>query len=680
MRDADAASQVLCREGIGPGERVVVLAGHGRVQAAWTLAVMSVGAVAVPVASRAKSRQIAHVISDAEPTLLVVEEALRVTVAGVDELLVSAVSDGARVVDAALEGQPAGGPEPGPEPRRQDAAILFYTSGSTGRPKAIVQSHGSLVDGARIVSSYLDLERADIVLSVLPLSFDYGLSQVLVSLHVGCALDFRTYLSIHDLVGAIELNGATVLAGVPTLWNALADALISKDGLSERVGSLRVITNSGGRLPVSTIETLRRGIPGASIHSMYGLSEAFRSTTLDPSEVDRRPGSIGKAIPEVEVVVLREDGSPVDPGEVGELVHCGALVANGYWRRPEDTDCVFRPDPRPDAESGAVAVWSGDLVRRDAEGFLEFLGRKDLQVKIRGMRVSVEEVLDVVRDVEGVRDCAGFGVAGDETADAELVVVVEPGDQSDVDAVTASVRKACRRELPQHLIPARIESVEKLPRTPHGKIDTVRARRESEDRRAVRRDLLAILERYSARYPLERETADRIAQLVASHDDFLFRSCVPGHITASAWIVDSAGARYMLLHHRKLGRWLQPGGHVDGQHPSAAVLREAEEETGITGFEFLGPFGVGGEPLPFDLDVHTIPARPGEPAHEHHDVRYLLRAPTGAEPVVAEREAHAVAWFDASSPKPLAGEESLLRMWRKANGEVSAGNSHRDER
>jgi 8-oxo-dGTP pyrophosphatase MutT (NUDIX family) len=181
-----------------------------------------------------------------------------------------------------------------------------------------------------------------------------------------------------------------------------------------------------------------------------------------------------------------------------------------------------------------------------------------------------------------------------------------------------------------------------------------------------RKPLLELLDRYAARHPEERACAERIRALVRARADCFERSCPPGHVTGSAFVVSADLRRVLLVHHRKLDRWLQPGGHADGESDVARVaLREAEEETGLTGLRFLGPDGAPGEPVPFDLDVHEIPARPGEPAHEHHDVRFLLAAAPGAEDARASAESHAVRWFPLAALDGPGVDASVLRMARK---------------
>ena len=346
-----------------------------------------------------------------------------------------------------------------------DMAAILYTSGSTGKPKGVVLSHRNLVAGATSVAQYLKNSSDDRILSVLPLSFDYGLSQLTTAFHVGATSVLMNYLLPRDIVHAVEKEGITGLAAVPPLWIQLAQLNWPRDI------PLRYITNSGGAMPRATLDLLRGIFPNAMVFLMYGLTEAFRSTFLPPEELDGRPDSIGKAIPNAEVLVLREDGSLCAAGEPGELVHRGALVSMGYWNDREKTAERFKPVPS--RQSGLtipeLAVWSGDTVRMDEEGFLYFIGRRDEMIKTSGYRVSPTEVEEVIYATELVGEAAAIGISHPVLGQA-IVLLVTPrgGEKLDHDALMA----ACKLHLPAFMLPSRIESREgNLPRNPNGKID-----------------------------------------------------------------------------------------------------------------------------------------------------------------------------------------------------------------
>jgi acyl-CoA synthetase (AMP-forming)/AMP-acid ligase II len=259
-------------------------------------------------------------------------------------------------------------------------------------------------------------------------------------------------------------HGITGLAAVPPLWIALARLAWPADT------SLRFITNSGGAMPVVTVEALQQALPHTAIFLMYGLTEAFRSTYLPPAEVARRPGSIGRAIPNAEVLVVRPDGTLCDADEPGELVHRGALVALGYWNDAARTALRFRPAPGQDPALPLpeMAVWSGDTVRRDAEGFLYFVGRSDEMIKVSGYRISPTEVESVLHASGLVSEVAVFGV--DDATLGQAIVAVAVADPGLVDR--AALLAECKRRLPAYMVPAQIVlRTEALPRNPNGKID-----------------------------------------------------------------------------------------------------------------------------------------------------------------------------------------------------------------
>jgi acyl-CoA ligase (AMP-forming) (exosortase A-associated) len=345
-----------------------------------------------------------------------------------------------------------------------DMAAILYTSGSTGQPKGVVLSHRNLVAGADSVAAYLQNTRDDRILSVLPLSFDYGLNQLTTAFKVGASAVLLNYLLPRDIPAAVSEHGITGLAAVPALWMQLARKDWSKNS------TLRYVTNSGGAMPQATLALLRQALPDTRIFLMYGLTEAFRSTYLPPEELDRRPGSIGHAIPNAEVLVLHPDGSPCAPGEPGELVHRGVLVSLGYWNDPERTAQRFRPLPQACTELPLpeIAVWSGDTVTMDEEGFLYFVGRDDDMIKVSGYRISPTEVEEIVASSGMVTEVAAFGVPHPSLGQA-IVVVAKAAMKS---TTPAMLMQECRQNLPTYMLPAHITLHEEdLPRNPNGKID-----------------------------------------------------------------------------------------------------------------------------------------------------------------------------------------------------------------
>jgi acyl-CoA ligase (AMP-forming) (exosortase A-associated) len=353
-----------------------------------------------------------------------------------------------------------------------DMAAILYTSGSTGAPKGVVLSHRNLVVGAASVVDYLDNRADDTLLAVLPLSFDAGFSQLTTAFHAGARVVLLNHLVPRDVLQALERERVTGLTAVPPLYMQLA-ALDWPPAIAEQ---LRYFASTGGRMPLPTLSAIRSRVPLARPFLMYGLTEAFRSTCLPPEEIDRRPDSIGRAIPNAEVLVLREDGSACADDEAGELVHRGPLVGLGYWGDAEKTAQRYRPLPaRLVAQGGGlplpeVAVYSGDTVRRDAEGFLYFVGRRDEMIKTSGYRVSPTEVESVLQASGLVGECVAFGVDDAALGQAIQVVATLPAGAAGLDL--PALLALCRLQMPAYMVPAGVSvAAAPLPRNPNGKLD-----------------------------------------------------------------------------------------------------------------------------------------------------------------------------------------------------------------
>jgi acyl-CoA ligase (AMP-forming) (exosortase A-associated) len=354
-----------------------------------------------------------------------------------------------------------------------DMVGILYTSGSTGNPKGVVFSHRNFVVGAQSVSQYLRYELSDRIINIPPYSFDFGLNQLFSTLHVGATAVLHNYVTPEDLMSAIVAEKVTGVSAVPTVMIQLA----AQQWPPEAVETVRYLSTTGGRMPELAVKALRRSLPRTDIYLMYGLTEAFRSTYLPPSEIDRRPNSIGKAIPNAEVLVVRPDGTICDPEEPGELVHKGVLVTLGYWNDPARTAERFRPAPgepadKPDPE---LAVWSGDTVKRDAEGFIYYVGRTDEMIKTSGYRVSPTEVEEAVFSSGEVAVAAAVGVE-DDVLGQTIVVFATPkaGRGLNADAVIAH----CRKVLPGYMVPQRVITQVEMPLNPNGKVDRKRLGRE----------------------------------------------------------------------------------------------------------------------------------------------------------------------------------------------------------
>ena len=353
-----------------------------------------------------------------------------------------------------------------------DMVAILYTSGSTGRPKGVVLSHRNMVAGAKSVASYLENHCEDTLLAALPLSFDAGFSQLTTAFHSGARVVLLNYLMPRDVLKALEREQVTGLTAVPPLYIQLS-ALDWPVAINQR---LRYFANTGGRMPRETLNLLRQCVPRARPFLMYGLTEAFRSTYLPPEEVDRRPDSIGRAIPNAEILVLREDGSVCAPNEPGELVHRGALVGLGYWGDAAKTAERYKPLPAglPGTPSGLqlpeYAVFSGDTVRRDPEGFLYFIGRRDEMMKTSGYRVSPTEVEEVLYATRRVGECVAFGTEHASLGQAIQVIATAPDGSAALDV--PGLLAECRQRMPAYMVPAGVQAMAgPLPRNPNGKID-----------------------------------------------------------------------------------------------------------------------------------------------------------------------------------------------------------------
>jgi len=446
----------LCALALEFGARVATWLPKTRTACLMPLAAARAGLVHVPVNPALKRAQVAHILSDSGAAVLVTQAARVAVLAAGD------VPDGCRVLTEMPDGDAV-------RPQEYDSralAAILYTSGSTGRPKGVMLSHANLWLGAVSVARYLKLTPDDRVLAVLPLSFDYGQNQLLSTWATGGAVVPLDYLTARDVVKAVERFDVTTLAGVPPLWTQLLEA----DWPPETAARLQRLTNSGGALMPRMVRALRERFAGADLYAMYGLTEAFRSTYLDPALIDANPDAIGAAIPFAEVAVVRADGSRADAGEAGELVHAGPLVAQGYWQDAERTAARFRPTPDW-MDSGGMAVWSGDTVALGSDGLLRFVGRDDEMMKVAGNRISPTEVEEAVLAGGEVAEAVAVGLPDERQGQAITVVARAVA----VDAEPL-VRARLRRELPSFQQPSHYVWVEALPRNANGKLDRVAVR------------------------------------------------------------------------------------------------------------------------------------------------------------------------------------------------------------
>lgn len=441
------------------GARMASWAAKGELTCLLPLAAARAGLVHVPVNPLLKRAQAAHILADSGAKLLIGTGSRLASLEpgdlppgcaalGEGEALAAAEASGLELRPSAAD--PA------------ELAAILYTSGSTGRPKGVMLSHANMWLGAASVAHYLAMAEDDVTLAVLPLSFDYGQNQLFSTWYAGGCVVPLDFLFPRDVAKACAKHGVTTLAAVPPLWVQLTEIEWPEDARAP----LRRLTNSGGALTVDLVRALRGMFPQAQLFPMYGLTEAFRSTFLDPPLVDSHPTSMGKAIPFAEILIINEAGEVAADGEEGELVHCGPLVAQGYWQDAERTAERFRPAPAA-STYGGMAVWSGDRVRRGADGLLYFAGRRDAMIKSAGNRISPQEIEEAALATGLVAEAVALGVADARLGQAVHLVVRGGGDE----AVRAELSKRLQRDLPNFMQPQHIHWRASLPLNPNGKID-----------------------------------------------------------------------------------------------------------------------------------------------------------------------------------------------------------------
>jgi acyl-CoA ligase (AMP-forming) (exosortase A-associated) len=449
---------LLRDSGLAPGDRVATWAAKGLVSCLMPLAAVRAGCVHVPINPLLKAPQVAHIMGDSGARMLITNQARAATLAALDDGVLL-LDEGNVAAIADDESAPDLPPLPADTDTNSLAAIL-YTSGSTGRPKGVMLSHRNLALGAVSVAEYLGLAADDVTLAVLPLSFDYGQNQLLSTWKAGACAVPLDYLTPRDVVKACAKYQVTTLAAVPPLWVQL----IEQEWPKESSAPLRRLTNSGGALTPSLVKALR-SIFGAQtdIYAMYGLTEAFRSTYLDPALIDANPTSMGKAIPFAEIMVVAADGSEAAADEQGELVHAGPLVAAGYWQDAARTAERYKPAPAF-SRYGGMAVWSGDTVRRDGGGLLYFVGRDDAMIKSSGNRVSPTEIEEAAVESGLVAEACALGRKDERLGEAIILFVRGGGDD-------AGLKAHLKTTLPNFMQPAEVVWLEVFPKSANGKLD-----------------------------------------------------------------------------------------------------------------------------------------------------------------------------------------------------------------
>lgn len=455
----------LRQAGLKKGDRVAIYLPRSAEAIAGLFGTFFAGGVAVVVNDGLRPRQVKHIVEHSGASAFMTDSR-HLALLGTDALAGAYAINIDERADATPDWAPVA-------LIGKDLALIIYTSGSTGLPKGVMVRHEVLLSGAHIVADYLKLSPEDIVISLLPFSFDYGLNQVLTALLVGATLVIQRSVIPADICRTLERESVTGMALVPMLWLQLLDK--HSPFLQSKFPHLRYVTNTGGRVPEAAVKLVRKTHPHVSIFLMYGLTEAFRSTYLPPDQVDQRPTSIGKAIPNVEILIVNEEGRLCGSDEVGELVHRGALVTSGYWRDPAGTARVFRQHPLkdPEREGTEITVFSGDLAKMDSDGYVYFAGRRDQLLKSRGFRVSPEEIEHWAFESALVSRVVAFGVATAE-AETEIVLAVVPKDRASF--CERMLGEFCKREMPPYMRPHAIWTLDEIPLTSSGKPDRVTLR------------------------------------------------------------------------------------------------------------------------------------------------------------------------------------------------------------
>ncbi len=474
-----SVAQGLRTAGVQPGDRVGILLEPSLPLVFSIFGVSQAGGVFVPIHHSLLPKQVSHIVTDCKMRVLITDGAHLSTLAETIEKCPSL--ELVVVVDPNPEAEPSFSTADFEELTRitpqepwqdvaieKDLAAILYTSGSTGRAKGVMLSHANVLAGTSIVSQYLHITERDRILACLPFSFDAGLNQLTTAFQQQATLVLLKFTFAREIVTALVQERITGLAGVPPLWSLLAQP---SSGLERTdLSHLRYITNTGGAMPQKLLASLRKGLPDTDVVLMYGLTEAFRSTYLPPEELDRRPTSMGKAIPNTEILVINDKGERCGPGEPGELVHHGPTVSLGYWGQPKLTNDTLRPHPFPPSGTSepAKVCYSGDLVNMDEDGFLYFLSRRDNMIKSSGFRISPTEVEEALRDVGALQEAAVIGIP-DENLGQRIKAFIVPSEGASIDP--DELQASCAAVMPRHMVPSSVEVWKQLPKTSSGKID-----------------------------------------------------------------------------------------------------------------------------------------------------------------------------------------------------------------
>jgi len=485
MKKVDQIAHYLSTLGLKKGSRIGIYSNKRIEQVIAILAVLSTEYVFVPITRLLKPEQIRHIIDDCEISCLITDKVKIANIKAIDfkgKIISYEASkesdlsfeeiykcDTASTVSCNMKGH--------------DNAVITYSFGSSGNPRGIVIDHRALTDGARIVSHYLNIQKEDIISGILSFNLDYGLNQIFTTLYTKATLSIHKFVLPADFFAHLIDENITVLPLMPIHITQMFDEDPHRIPQPEHFKYLRAITSSGGNITPLMLKNITTHFPNATFYSMHGLTEAFRSAYLDPSQIHIRPNSIGKPIPDVELYIINEKGEACKPREIGELIHRGACIYKGYWNAPDETekrfksihilDKVLEPEGQLTDE---VVIASGDYVYADEEGYIYFVSRKDDMIKTQGFRVSPYEIERVVYDtIEEIITCAVFSVPN-EQIEEEIVMVYGAKSELAKNEILFELKK----HLPNYMLPAQIVYKQSMPlKSLHEKgIDKVTLRRE----------------------------------------------------------------------------------------------------------------------------------------------------------------------------------------------------------
>jgi len=469
---SNALATVLVERGIRRGDRVIVFADNTVETVISFWAVLKANAIVSLVNPLTKEDKLAWLLNDCRARALITDGHLHRVwgpAARRSAHLEIVISSGTLPPDSgALPFDDCVAPvatTPAPTPTRRnidiDLAAIIYTSGSTGDPKGVMLTHRNMLTASASITSYLGVREDEVILGVLPLAFDYGLYQMIMAFQAGARLVLeRSFAYPAEVLRQMVAERVTGFPGVPTIFALLAQL---KNLADHDFSSVRYVTNTAAALGDKQIAQLRQIFRGARVFSMYGLTECKRCTYLPPEDIDRKPCSVGIAIPNTELWLVDENDRRVGPGVVGQLVIRGATVMKGYWEKPEATAERLRPGPIP----GEQVLYTGDYCRLDEDGYLYFVGRMDDIIKSRGEKVAPKEVETAIANIPGVREAAVIGTPDEILGHAvKAFVVLEDGVTLDA----REIQKACQARLESFMVPKHVVIVPDLPKTTTGKI------------------------------------------------------------------------------------------------------------------------------------------------------------------------------------------------------------------